>query len=115
MTITDWSESIIIAELHPEPSFSEDMDALIGRLDESGKELPSVIVDAKAVNRLNSSNIAQLLRLRKKLSDVGSRLRLCSVTDRVWSVLLATGLDRVFEFTEDISTSLASLQIEPQQ
>jgi hypothetical protein len=39
-------------------------------------------------------------------------MRLCGVRDNVWSVLMVTGLDKIFEFTEDVMTSLASLQIE---
>ena len=111
MPISEWSESIFIAELSDEPTFSEEMDALFRRLDETTDAMPDVIVDASAVTYLNSSNIAQLLKLRKKLIDAGMRLRLCGIQDRVWSIILATGLDKVFEFTDDISTSLASLHI----
>jgi anti-anti-sigma factor len=113
MSITDWSESIVIAELSDEPAFSEDMDALLNRLDGCTKadHVPDVIVSMQGVTYLNSSNIAQLLRLRKKLNLAGRRLRICSVNDSVWTVMLTTGLDSVFSFTEDVSTSLASLQI----
>jgi len=30
----------------------------------------------------------------------------------VWSVFMVTGLDKLFDFTDDVATSLASLQIE---
>jgi hypothetical protein len=50
--------------------------------------------------------------LRKKLVHSGRRLRVCSVDDRVWSVLLTTGLDSLFTFNDDVATSLASLHIE---
>jgi anti-anti-sigma factor len=111
MPINEWSESILIAELSDEPSFSEDMDALMRRLEEAEGVPPDVIVNAQAVSYVNSSNISQLLKVRKRLLDGGSRLRLCGLSDRVWSVMLVTGLDKVFEFTDDVSTSLASLQI----
>jgi anti-anti-sigma factor len=109
--INEWSESIVIAELNDEPSFSEDMDALMRRLDGDDAAAPDVIVDLKSVTYLNSSNLAQLLRLRKRLQHARGRLRICSAQSPVWSVLLTTGLDKIFEFTEDVSTSLASLQI----
>jgi anti-anti-sigma factor len=112
MPITEWSESILIAEVNDEPAFSEDMEGLMRRLEKGDSSLPNVIVDMKSVTYVNSSNIAQLLRLRKKLATGSSRLRVCSVHDAVWSVLLITGLDKVFEFTDDVSTSLASLLIE---
>lgn len=111
MPINEWSESIMIAELADEPAFSEDIEAAVRRLDQPDENLPDVIVDLQAVTRVNSSNLAQLLRLRKKLAIAGRRLRICAVNDSVWSVLLMTGLDSMFEFTDDVSTSLASLQI----
>jgi len=111
MPINEWSESIIIAELADEPAFSEDMESLMRRLDDAPGPLPDVILNAQAVSYMNSSNIAQLLKVRKRLAESNGRLRLCAVNDQVWSVMLATGLDQVFEFTDDVSTSLASLLI----
>src|SRR5262245_46236010 len=112
MPLNDWSNTIVIAELSDEPSFSEDLDALQARLEESKvRQVPDVILDMRGVTYVNSSNIAQLLRLRKKITLSGRRLRICSVNDSVWSLLMTTGLDAVFSFTEDVSTSLASLQI----
>jgi anti-anti-sigma factor len=113
MPLNDWSDTIVIAELSDEPAFSDDMDTLLRRLDEAKTpgDVPDVILNLQGVKYLNSSNIAQLLRLRKKLALTGRRLRICSVHNAVWSILLTTGLDSVFSFTEDVSTSLASLQM----
>lgn len=112
MPVNEWSESIVIAELTDEPAFSEDMESLLRSLDEADDDLPDVIVNLQGAKRVNSSNLSQLLRLRKRLTQADRRLRICSVNDTVWSVFLMTGLDNVFDFTEDVSTSLASLQIE---
>ncbi|MHC4908481.1 MAG: STAS domain-containing protein [Planctomycetota bacterium] len=112
MAITQWSEEILILELGDEPLFSEDMDGLLRRLEESSGKPPDIIANLQAVTYLNSSNIAQLLRLRKCLQADDARLRVCAVGDAVWSVLLITGLDKVFEFTDDVATSLASLQMD---
>ncbi len=114
MPLQQWSDSILIAELTDEPMFSEEFESLMGRLEDKDNATPDVIVDLKRVTYLNSSNIAQLLRLRKKLESAERRLRLCSIGDTVWSVMLITGLDKLFEFTDDVSTSLASLQIDPE-
>ena len=112
MPINNWSESIIIAELSDEPAFSDDLDALDAKLSElDAGTLPDVVLDMRGVSYLNSSNIAQLLRLRKRIILGESRLRICCLNDGVWSVLLTTGLDGVFTFTDDVATSLASLQI----
>ena len=112
MAITDWSESILIVDLGNEPAFSEDMDTLIARLENAEPPLPDVILNLNGVKAINSSNIAQMVRVRKKLGEDDARLRICSVPDAIWSVILVTNLDQVFEFTADIPTSIASLQME---
>ena len=112
MSIEQWSEAIVIAELNDEPAFSEDMDALTRQLDDLEGILPDAVINLQAVSYLNSTNIAQLLRVRKRLVDGNARMRLCAICDTVWSVMIVTGLDKLFEFTEDVATSLASLQIE---
>jgi len=111
MPIHEWSEDILIAELNVEPAFSEDMDSLQRRLTEAEPDLPAVIVNMKAISYINSSNMAQLLRLRKHLATHQGRLRLCSIDKSVWSVMIVAGLDKLFECNEDVSTALASLQL----
>ena len=64
MSITDWSDSITIAELTPEPEFSDDMGNLIGKVEErqeNNEKSPDVILNLEQVEYLNSSNIAQLV------------------------------------------------------
>jgi len=109
MPLTEWSEEILLAELAEEPIFSEEMGNLMSRL-ECG-EARHVVLDLRNVMGLNSSNLAQLLRLRKRVGSLGKRLRLCGVRDTVWSVLLVTGLDKVFDFNEDVTAALASMQM----
>jgi anti-anti-sigma factor len=111
MPINDWSESILVLELTDEPAFADDMEAIMRRLSKAPHPLPDVIADMKGVSYINSSNIAQLLRLRKLLHNNDARLRICAVNEPVWAVIMTTGLDKLFEFTDDVSTSLASLQI----
>ena len=111
MAIQEWSDTLLIAELSDEPLFSEEFDGLLKRFEDSEDAIKDVVIDLKSVTYLNSSNIAQLLRLRKMLAASKHRMRLCSVNDSVWSVFLVTGLDKLFNFTDDVSTSLASLQI----
>ena len=110
MPLQDWSETTLIAEMNDEPMFSEDFDALMTRLD-AGDGVPDVIVNLLGVTMLNSSNLSQLLRLRKKIMSHDRRLRICSVGDTIWTVFIVTGLEQLFDFTDDVATSLASLQI----
>ena len=111
MPIQEWSESTLIAQFADEPLFSEDFESLMSKLGGTDNG-PDVVVNLQEVSAINSSNLAQLLKLRKRLKDTSGRLRICSVTDTIWSIFLVTGLDKLFEFTDDVATSLASLQIE---
>lgn len=110
---TDWSDNIVIADLTDEPEFSEEINDLHSRLkDEKPSNLPNVVLNLSGVSYLNSSNIAQLLRLRKLLIEADRKMKLCSVGDSVWSIMLLTGLDKVFSFAPDKATAIAGLQIE---
>lgn len=111
MPINEWSDEILIAELSDEPAFTDEISGLIRRIEEGENNTPHVIVDLKDVTFLNSSNIAQLLRMRQILLNANVEMRICSTRDPVWSLLLITGLDKIFQFTDDVSTSLASLQL----
>ena len=114
--MADWSEDIIVTELADEPQLSEELHLLIERLHAGRGDLPSVVVNFAAVTYVNSSNLAQLLKLKKVLADGGGQLRLCSVSDEVWSVMMVTGLDKVFQFAPDPLTALAGLQMdEPEE
>jgi anti-anti-sigma factor len=110
---TDWSDSIIVSELSDEPSFSEEINALIERADaEDDERVPHIVLNLAQVTYLNSSNIAQLLRLHKRLLKCGRSLKICSLSDEVWTLMLATGLDKLLRFAPDTLTALAGLQLE---
>ena len=108
MPIEQWSEKIVVVHLADEPQFAEDMQAL-GPLVRKNAD---IVLDFAGVRYVNSSNISQLLKLRKQLVSTDGRLVLCSVNNQVWGVFLTTGLDKIFEFVDDVPTALASLQIE---
>ncbi len=92
MSIKDWSENIILAELQDDPTFSDDLNA-IQELIEKRKGGCHVVLDFSQVNFLNSSNIAKLLKLRKMLhSTTPGKLRLCGISTSAWGVFLVTGL-----------------------
>ncbi|QNN22985.1 STAS domain-containing protein [Planctomycetales bacterium ZRK34] len=109
MTLQVWSEDILLAELADEPGFSEELAAVDHRL-ETGPPR-HVVLNLVEVHHINSSNISQLLRLRQRLIRADRRLRLACVPDNVWGVLLTTGLDKVFEFSSDVPTALAAMQL----
>jgi anti-anti-sigma factor len=112
---TEWSDTIVLAQLADEPALSDELSSIIDRIgDHADRIAPHVVLDFAGVTYLASSNLAQLLRLRKHLHEAHRSLRLCSLSEPIWSVMMVTGLDKVFEFAEDTMTALASLQLQDQ-
>lgn len=110
---TEWSEHILVCELSDEPQLSEELAAVYDRVASlSPQQAKHVVLNFAGVGYLSSSHLAQMLRLRKKVADQGRSLVLCSLSDNVWSVMLLTGLDRVFRFAQDPLTALTTLQLE---
>ena len=110
---TNWSDDILIADLTDEPTLSEELSSVLEDV-RSGKngKAPHVVLNFGAVSYINSSNLSQLLKLKKAVAEVGRSMKLCSVPEEVWSVFKTTGLDKVFRFAPDPLTALASLQME---
>ena len=109
MAIQKWSEEVTLAELGDDPLFSDELTSLLADFDEAPSD---IVLNLAAVSFVNSSNVAKLLRLRKQVTSVQRRLVLCGVNAQVWGVFLVTGLDKVFQFNNDVSTALAALQME---
>lgn len=111
MSIEQWSENIIVVEAQEDPQFTDDMDSVAVMLTENPNQ--HVAINFASVNVLNSSNIAKLLKLRKMIViNGGHQLKLCSVNTHVWGVFLVTGLDKVFDFADELALGLAGIQIE---
>jgi anti-anti-sigma factor len=110
MSIKDWSDNIVLGELQDDPIFSDDINALQETVERRGQI--SVVLDFSNVRFLNSSNIAKLLKLRKLVHAADGRLRLCAIQTGVWGVFLVTGLDKIFEFCDNVPSGLASVQLD---
>ena len=108
MVIQNWSDEILVGELAEDPIFSEDLASLMDAVGETARD---VVLNFGSVDFLNSSNIARLLRLRKAVTSNRHRLILCGINDQVWGIFLVTGLDKIFEYTNDTATALATLQL----
>ena len=111
MAVEQWSETVLLGELADDPQYTDDMTALIEQCTNNSQL--DVVCNFANVNYLNSSNIAKLLKLRKLITITNERkLKLCGINRQVWGVFLVTGLDHIFDIVEDVSTGLASLQVE---
>lgn len=110
---TNWSDDIVITELSDEPALSEELSGIIDRLAGAGDDdVPHVVMNFTSVSYVNSSNLAQLIKIRKLLDMKGRILVLCSVDTEVKSVFKVTGLEKLFRFAPDPMTALAGVQIE---
>ncbi len=109
MSIENWSENIIVAELQDDPGFTDDLSTLTDQL--ASRNDVDVVLNLAGVSYVNSSNIAKLLKLRKRLINNRRRLVLCGIDTNVWGLFLVTGLDKVFDFAESVATALATVQL----
>ena len=108
MAIQKWSDKITVAELSDDPQYTDELAAIMDSVETRPTD---VVLNLSAVSFINSSNVARLLRLRKLMLSQNRRLILCGVNTQVWGVFLVTGLDKIFEFTNDVSTALATIQL----
>lgn len=111
MPIQIWSDRIWILTLDDEPLLSEE---LISGTDlvQKAEVPPEMVVDFSAVTRIGSVNLSQLLSLRKIFVERGAHMKIAGLTDAAWGAFLATGLDKVFDFTPDVPSALAALQLD---
>ena len=108
MPIEKWSDKVNVLHLSDDPQFTDDLQALENQLDTKPAD---AVLDLAAVHFINSSNIARLLKIRKLMINHNRRLVLCGVSTQVWGSFLVTGLDKVFEFSDSVTTALATVQI----
>ena len=108
MAIQEWSDEIVVVELADDPQFTDELTSVTDMIEQTPRH---VVLNFNVVGFINSSNVAKLLRLRKAVHTGGRKLILCEVNTQVWGIFLVTGLDKIFDFTNDIATALAALQL----
>ena len=67
-----------------------------------------ILLDFSKVAWINSTGIGLLVTGYHTLKKNGGRMKVCSVSPRVESIIMVTQLDRVFEVTESCEEALAS-------
>ena len=101
MPIEKWSKDVSVLHLSDDPQFTDDLNAL----EQDPTDAPKVVFDFAAVHFINSSNIAKLLASQtpcepKRTPHPQQRRH------QVWSTFLVTGLDKIFTFSENVTTAL---------
>ncbi len=108
MAMEKWSDEIVVLELSDDPQFGEDMTNLLAELEQTPYD---VVLNFSGVSFLNSSGIAKLLRLRKRMLSLDRWLMLCGINTKIKNIFSVTGLDKIFQFAGDVSTALATVQL----
>jgi anti-anti-sigma factor len=108
MPIERWSDNVVVVHLADDPQFTEDLQTLHSLCESIGVH---AVLDFACVHFINSSTLARLLKLRTRAHSTDARLILCNLSTQVWGTFLVTGLDKVFDFSDNVTTSLATLQI----
>ena len=108
MPLEKWSDNVVVVRLAENPHMGEDLDALDGAIQQRRLD---AVVDFSGVRMINSSNLAKMIKIRRQMTAAESRLLLCGTNDQVWGAFLVTNLDKLFEFTGDVTTALAMLQM----
>jgi anti-anti-sigma factor len=109
MPVEKWSDKVVVVRLADNPQMADDLDALDAAIQQ--RRLHAVI-DFSGVRMITSSNLAKLLKLRRQMNAADSRLILCGANEQqVWGAFLVTNLDKLFEFTGDVTTALTTLQL----
>jgi len=111
MPIQEWSEQILLVDFQDDPQLADDLNALIETV--GARPDVDVVLNFAQVTYINSSNVSKLLKLRKLVAvSNGRKLKFCGINTQVWGVFLVTGLDKVFEFADDVTSGLAGLQMD---
>ena len=108
MPLEKWSDQVNVVRLLDDPVFTDDLQLLQELWEKNGG---NAVLDFSTVKFINSSNISRLLRLRKQAVTADLKLILCGISTQLWGTFLSTGLDKVFEFSDNVTTALATLQI----
>jgi anti-anti-sigma factor len=110
-----WSDNITVCELSDEPSLSDELNSIISSLasEDDASDRVHVVLNFGEVSYVNSSNISQLMHLRRVQATHERKLVLCSLREDVAQVLRVTGVDRLFSIAPDPLTALTALQLEP--
>jgi anti-anti-sigma factor len=109
MGIQNWSDDIVLVDLPQEPEAGEELKTVTEIVRDRGD--CEVVIDFSQVDIITSSSLSKLLKLRTLLADCGHRLIFCSVAPATKGIFTVTGLDGIFEITDDKFIALASLQM----
>lgn len=103
------TDDILLALLRPAPSTAEDLKILTEKT-VTGDQPSHIILDMTRVETLSSSNLGNLLILRKALDSKNRRLIMINTALPTKCLLNTAGIEELFEFAENKDHALKMLQ-----
>lgn len=103
-----------VAVLEPSGQLMGGQD--VGELDEKlyallGKQQKKVVIDLGKTAWLTSSAIAVLLHHHSKFHEIGGKLKIANLTQKVQQIIAITKLTLVFEIYDTLDAALGSFTI----
>ncbi len=74
----------------------------------AGKKLPKVLLNFSAVNYVDSSGLATLVEVYKKVKAYGGALKLSELSEKVFGLFEITKLNKLFDISDKEEEAIAS-------
>jgi len=103
---------VSVARVHLSELTSQCADMMLnefGRAQEGNKP-PRLAVDLSSVKFIDSVALGTLVLLLRRINQAGGKLALVGLTGHPRKMLEVTGLEKVFQFYDDVSSAVAQLQ-----
>lgn len=103
-TIVQFRDSKILEDRTIQQLGTELIDLITGRT------APHMVLDFTGVKYLSSAALGKLITLRRKVDQLGGRLKLCEIDQETMDVFRIAKLDDYFEIHRDQRTALDSMK-----
>ncbi len=70
----------------------------------------NLVIDFSNVRFLSSAVLGLLIRITKRVNENKGRLKLCSISPRIFDIFKITRLDEIFEIYPDVKKAMQTLK-----
>ncbi len=106
-----WEEGVLILSLEGRLTIGDGDVELSGFIDEAfARSEKKIILDLRGVKKVDSSGLAELLRIRRVATAENASIKLISDLGSVKNVFEMTRLVGVFDFYDDVMSAVHSLR-----
>lgn len=106
-----WEEGVLILSLEGRLTIGDGDVVLSGYIDEAfARNEKKIVIDLRGVKKVDSSGLAELLRIRRAATEEGASIKLVSDLGSVKNVFEMTRLVGVFDFYDDVMSAIHALR-----